>query len=151
VSENPRPAHGGGKCDCGSNANVRYGNGNNWSPTKVKDGLFTCASTEFDPVQPSPVSDKQGHCECDRSDALQELNNAGTGFSQCSSYSVKTATGTLAVYNLAGGSMKDMVRTTIHSQYVHNTFTIRSQLDNNTFTMDNGKKGEVKNKNTSHT
>jgi hypothetical protein len=113
---------------------VRYGNGNNWSPTKVKDGLFTCASTEFDPVQPSPVSDKQGHCECDRSDALQELNNAGTGFSQCSSYSVKTATGTLAVYNLAGGSMKDMVRT-IHSQYVRNTLTIRSQYVHNTFTI----------------
>jgi len=101
TKEDPTPTTGG-KCNCGISANVRYGNGENWSPTQIVDGEFTCESSTFGETKPGIVPDSKGHCECDHSDSIGENGNCGSGYSQCSNYAIEKSSGSLAIYNNKG-------------------------------------------------
>ena len=86
----------------GPTANARYGNGENWSPTQIVDGEFTCESATFGATEPGVVPDSKGHCECDHSDSIGENGNCGSGYSQCSNYAIEKSSGSLAIYNNKG-------------------------------------------------
>ena len=98
TAPDPTPPEGG-KCNCGNEADVRYGNGNDWSPAKVMNGLFTCNAQTFGATSPNPVPQNQAHCECDQSESIQESSGHGSGYAQCTNYGIGKSSGTLAIFN----------------------------------------------------